>query len=62
MNLPDGTGLDVLEAIRKAELPTRVIISSATKDTALVAAFAAYRPAFILPRPLDPTLLPIGPA
>jgi two-component system response regulator RegA len=60
MKLPDGTGLAVLEAIRKAELPTRVVVSSATKDAALVAAFAAYKPDLILPRPLDPALLPIG--
>src|SRR4051812_16882131 len=48
MNLPDGTGLVVLEAIHKAELPIRVVVSSATRDTALVAAFTAYNPDFIL--------------
>jgi CheY-like chemotaxis protein len=58
MNLPDGTGLAVLEAIRKAELPTRVVVSSATKDTALVAACAAYKPDLILAKPLNPALLP----
>jgi hypothetical protein len=31
---------------------------SATKDTALVAAFAAYKPDLIIPKPLDPALLP----
>jgi two-component system response regulator RegA len=60
MNLPDGTGLPVLEAIRKADLPTRVIVSSATKDADLVAAFAVYKPDVILPKPLDPARLPIG--
>jgi CheY-like chemotaxis protein len=58
MNLPDGTGLVVLEAIRRAELPTRVVVSSATKDSALVAAFAAYKPDLIIPKPLNPALLP----
>src|SRR4051812_4570048 len=59
MNLPDGPGVAVLEAIRKAELPTRVVVSSATKDTALVADYAAYQPDLILAKPLDLALLPI---
>jgi CheY-like chemotaxis protein len=58
MNLPDGTGLMVLEAIRKANLPTRVVVSSATQDIGLVAAFGTYRPDLIIPKPLDPALLP----
>lgn len=61
INLPDGSGLTVLEAIRKAALSTRVVISSATRDAALIAMFAAHRPDFILPKPLDVALLPIGP-
>jgi DNA-binding NarL/FixJ family response regulator len=60
MNLPDGKGLAVLEAIRRAGLPTRVVVSSATKDPALIAPYAAYRPDAILPKPLNPALLPIG--
>jgi len=59
MNLPDGPGLAVLEAIRKAGLPTRVVVSSATKGTALVADYAAYQPDLILAKPLDLALLPI---
>jgi CheY-like chemotaxis protein len=58
MHLPDGTGLAVLEAIRKAGLPTRVIVSSATKDAVLVAAFAAHEPDFIIPKPLNAASLP----
>ena len=58
MDLPDGSGLVVLEAIRKAEHPTRVIVSSATEDKSLLAAYAACKPDAILPKPLDPTLLP----
>lgn len=60
MHLPDGLGLVVLQAIRKAGLPTRVVVSTATKDTHLVEACAAYKPEVILPKPLNPALLPIG--
>jgi two-component system response regulator RegA len=60
LNLPDGTGLIVLEAIRKAKLSIRVVVSSATKDAATIAAVASYRPELILPKPLDLALLPIG--
>jgi CheY-like chemotaxis protein len=60
MELPDGLGLAVLEIIRKAALPTRVVVSSATKDSRLVAAFEAWKPDLIIPKPLDPALLPIG--
>jgi CheY-like chemotaxis protein len=60
MQLPDGLGLDVLEAIRTAALPCRVVVSSATKDATLIAAFAAYKPEVIIPKPLDPDRLPIG--
>jgi CheY-like chemotaxis protein len=61
MDLPDGSGLVILEAIRKADLPTRVIVSSAMPDADLIAAFTAYRPDLIIPKPLDPALLPIAP-
>jgi CheY-like chemotaxis protein len=60
MNLPDGTGLAVLEAIRGADLPTRVVISSATTDARLIAAAVAHRPDVIIPKPLNPALLPVG--
>jgi CheY-like chemotaxis protein len=58
IHLPDGLGLVVLEAIRKAKLPTRVVVSSSTKDANLLAAFAVYKPDFIIPKPLDPASLP----
>jgi CheY-like chemotaxis protein len=58
MHLPDGLGLVVLETIRRVGLPTRVVVSSSTRDTELVAAFAALKPDFILPKPLNPALLP----
>jgi CheY-like chemotaxis protein len=57
MELPDGSGLTVLETIRNAGLPTRVIVSSATRDSVLIAAFTAYKPDAILPKPLSPALL-----
>jgi DNA-binding NarL/FixJ family response regulator len=60
MGLPDGSGLTVLEVIRKAKLATRVVVSSATKDAGTIAAYTAYRPDLILPKPLDFALLPIG--
>jgi DNA-binding NarL/FixJ family response regulator len=60
MHLPDGLGLVVLKAIREAELPTRVVVSSSSRDAHLIAALAVYSPDVIIPKPLDPALLPIG--
>jgi CheY-like chemotaxis protein len=60
LNLPDGTGLAVLEAIRGAGLPTKVVVSSATTDSGLMAAAAAHEPDVIIPKPIDVKLLPIG--
>jgi CheY-like chemotaxis protein len=60
MQLPDGLGLAVLQAVREAHLPTRVIVSSSTRDTHLIAAFAAYRPDVIITKPLSSALLPVG--
>ena len=60
MHLPDGLGLVVLETIRKAGLPIRVVVCSATTDADLIAAFAAYKPDVIIPKPFNPALLPIG--
>jgi two-component system KDP operon response regulator KdpE len=60
LHLPDGSGLLVLQAIREAGLPTRVVVSSSSKDTQLIAALAAYKPDEIIPKPLNPALLPIG--
>jgi len=58
IHLPDGSGLAVLETIRRAGLPTRVVVSSSTKDSNLLAAFAAHKPDFIIPKPLNPASLP----
>jgi CheY-like chemotaxis protein len=60
IDLPFGSRLVILEAIRKADLLTRVVVSSAMPDADLIAAFTAYRPDRIIPKPLEPALLPIG--
>jgi DNA-binding NarL/FixJ family response regulator len=52
-------GLAVLQVVREAELPTRVVVSSPTKDTQLMAEVARYKPDAIVPKPLDPALLHI---
>jgi CheY-like chemotaxis protein len=58
MHLPDGLGLTILETIRRAGLPTRIIVSSSSKDAALMDAVAAHQPDLILAKPLNPALLP----
>jgi DNA-binding NarL/FixJ family response regulator len=58
MHLPDGLGLTVLQTIRRAGLPTRVIVSSSSEDAVLMAGVAAYEPDLILAKPLNPALLP----
>jgi CheY-like chemotaxis protein len=60
MHLPDGLGLVVLETIRRAGLPIRVAVASATTDADLIAALAAYKPDVIIPKPFNPAQLPIG--
>jgi CheY-like chemotaxis protein len=60
IDLPDGSGLEVLRAIRKANLPTRVVVSSGTRDPGSIAASLTFDPDLVLPKPLDPALLPIG--
>lgn len=60
MDLSYGSGLEIMQAIRHAKLATRVVVLASTKDAGTIAAFAAYRPELILPKPLDPALLPIG--
>lgn len=60
VDLPEGSGLAVLHELRRAKLSARVVVSSATKDEATLAALASFSPDLILPKPLDPTLLPIA--
>ena len=59
LDLPDGSGLVVLDAIRRAGHRARIIVSSGTTDATTLAAVAAYAPDFIIPKPLDPALLPL---
>jgi DNA-binding NarL/FixJ family response regulator len=58
MNLPDGLGTTILQAIRRAGLPIRVIISTSMTNAGTIAAVALYEPDLILPKPLNPALLP----
>src|SRR6478672_11168600 len=37
LDLPDRIGLEVMDAVRAAGLPTRVVVSSATADPGLIA-------------------------
>jgi len=60
IDLPDGSGLESLQAIHKARIETRGVVLSATRDAGTLAAFAAYDAELILPKPLDPALPPIG--
>lgn len=54
MDIPDGSRFAVLHTIRRANLSTRDIVSSATKDEATLAAVASHRPGSILPSRLPP--------
>jgi ActR/RegA family two-component response regulator len=60
LDLPDGSGLEILHAIRRAQLSCRVVVSSGTRDAATLAAVASYGPELVLPKPLDSARLPIG--
>jgi hypothetical protein len=59
-NWPDRSGVAVLEAISNAELPSRVGASWATSDANSIAAFTTYMPDLSIPKPVDPSLQPIG--
>ena len=50
MNLPDGLGVAVLQAIRSAGLPIRVIIATSTTNADAMAIIAAYEPDLVLPQ------------
>jgi CheY-like chemotaxis protein len=60
MDLPDRSGMVVLEAIRKSDMPTRVVVSSATEDKSLLAAYAACKPDAILSGLSIPHCCPSG--
>jgi DNA-binding response OmpR family regulator len=53
--LPDGSGLDLFPAIRRAAPLARVIVLSAAADPAVLAAINANRPTLVVPKPVaDP--------
>jgi DNA-binding response OmpR family regulator len=51
--LPDGCGLEVLEAIRLSRLRCKVAVVSASTDRATLDALRLLRPEAVFPKPLD---------
>ena len=51
--LPDGSGLDVLERLRAAGQPLRVIVTTGADDAALLKRVRQYEPDAILRKPID---------
>jgi len=51
--LPDGSGVEVLEAIHAAAIPARVAVLSAGGDGPSVDWIAKYRPDAVFGKPLD---------
>lgn len=54
LGLPDGAALVVLEAIRKASRPIRVVALSAAADDPLLARCESYGPTCVILLPSDP--------
>jgi two-component system, NarL family, response regulator DevR len=55
--LPDGTGLDVMLAVRRMGLQTRIVISTGAGDPDLLGAALALGPEALLQKPHGATLL-----
>lgn len=55
--LPDGVGLDVMIAIRRMGLATRIIVSTGAADPELLDAVYALEPEVLLEKPHSATLL-----
>ena len=51
--LPDGEGTQVLEKIRRDNLPTKVIVTSGTSDEDKLNRIHAMNPDFYLPKPVN---------
>ncbi len=51
--LPDGDGVEVLRAIRRAGLPIRVAVTTGTDDRERLRAVRALRPDTLLFKPID---------
>ena len=51
--LPDGSGAEVLRAIRSRGLPTKVVVASGTGDDKLIADVVALSPEHYLVKPVE---------
>jgi DNA-binding response OmpR family regulator len=51
--LPDGTGTTILRHIRDGNLPTRVAVTTAATDPALLAEVRSLKPDLLMNKPLD---------
>jgi DNA-binding response OmpR family regulator len=55
LDLPDGSGVDLLKKIRTEKLPVKVLIATATQDPALLGDVQRLQPDALLAKPLDVT-------
>ena len=53
LNLPDGDGATILQAIRDLRLSLKVVIASATMDAEHLARVARMKPDLMLQKPID---------
>jgi CheY-like chemotaxis protein len=53
LRLPDGTGATILRTVREADLPTRVVITTAGCDAERMREVSDLKPDAILQKPLD---------
>jgi two-component system response regulator RegA len=53
LKLPDGSGVELLEAIRSSHMRSKVAIVSANADAGVFARLLAAKPDAIFPKPLD---------
>jgi two-component system, OmpR family, response regulator CpxR len=51
--LPDGDGIQILQAIRDRKIPVRVAVVTGLGDPARLAAIAALNPDALLRKPID---------
>ena len=55
--LPDGSGLEVLQHIRRGSIRARVVVTTGANDPALFASVSRLRPDLILHKPIDVRVL-----
>ena len=53
LELPDGSGIDLLEDIRRQHKPIMVLVATAATDTDLLDAVRRLRPDALLTKPVD---------